>query len=168
MNPIRLIACAVIAVRYCQLTLSGTAAGLGAGTCASFTGSGSGTSLTTSAVTGTIMIGDTVAGTGVPGGTTIVSQTSGTPGGAGVYVTSAATTSSMASLTSGSIPAGATMVYLVLETAAARYRDDGAAPTTSVGQPIAQNGTLFYSGTISAMKLIAQTGSPVLDMLFYR
>jgi hypothetical protein len=66
---------------------------------ASFTGNGSGTNLTTSAVTGTIGIGDLVAGTGVPSATYIVSQTSGVAGGAGVYVTSNATTSSGASLT---------------------------------------------------------------------
>ena len=67
---------------------------------ASFTGTASGVNLTASAVTGTIEAGDIVAGTGVPAGTTIVSQTSGTPGGAGVYVTSAVTTASAASLTS--------------------------------------------------------------------
>lgn len=59
---------------------------------ATFTATGSGTNLTTSSVTGRISIGDTVAGVGVPAGTTIVSQTSGTPNGAGVYVTSQATT----------------------------------------------------------------------------
>lgn len=69
---------------------------------ATFTGSGSGTNLTTSAVTGVIHIGATIAGTGVPVGTTIVSQTSGTTGAAGVYVTSGATTSSGASLTASS------------------------------------------------------------------
>lgn len=67
---------------------------------ASFTGSGSGTNLTVTAVTGVIAVGDVVVGTGVPGGTTTVSQTSGTPGGAGVYVTSGATTASTAALTS--------------------------------------------------------------------
>lgn len=65
---------------------------------ATFTGTGSGTNLTASAVTGTINIGDVISGTGVPAGTTIASQTSGTTGGAGVYVTSGATTSSGASL----------------------------------------------------------------------
>lgn len=65
-----------------------------------FTGNGSGTNLTASAVTGQILPGQLVVGSGVPGGTTIVSQTSGPPGGAGVYVTSGATTSSGASLSS--------------------------------------------------------------------
>lgn len=89
-----------------QITIFGTGSG-GVGTYtinnpqtigATFTGTGSGTNLTASAVTGTIAVGDLIAGTGVPGGTTIVSQTSGTPGGAGVYVTSNATTSSGAAL----------------------------------------------------------------------
>lgn len=61
---------------------------------ATFTGSGSGTNLTASSVTGTIGVGMYVSGTGVPAGTKIVSQISGTTGGAGVYQTSHATTSS--------------------------------------------------------------------------
>jgi baseplate J-like protein len=65
---------------------------------ANFTGTGSGTNLTASSVVGKISVGDVVTGTGVPANTTIVSQSSGTPGGAGVYVTSNATTSSGASL----------------------------------------------------------------------
>lgn len=67
---------------------------------ATFTGSGSGTNLTVSAVTGVIGAGDVLFGSGVPGGTTILSQTSGSPGGAGVYVTSGATSSSAAALSS--------------------------------------------------------------------
>ena len=75
--------------------------GIGYGcTPASFTATGSGTSLTVSAVAlGSIMVGDTIAGTGIPTGTTIVSQASGTPGGVGVYVTSGATTASTSTVT---------------------------------------------------------------------
>lgn len=61
-----------------------------------FTGTGSGTNLTTTSVVGVLHVGDTVTGTGIPANTTIVSQTSGTPGAAGVYVTSAATTAASA------------------------------------------------------------------------
>lgn len=68
---------------------------------ATFTGTGVGTDLTVTSVTGQIAAGYVLFGTGVPRGTTIVSQTSGTPGGAGVYVTSQATTSSAASLSAG-------------------------------------------------------------------
>ena len=70
---------------------------------ATFTGNGSGTNLTTTSVTGLIGIGDVISGTGVTSGTTIVSQTSGTTGGAGVYVTSLATTSSSASLAANAV-----------------------------------------------------------------
>ena len=69
---------------------------------ATFTGSQSGTNLTTTAVTGLISVGDVIAGTGVALGTTIVSQTSGTTGGAGVYVTSLSGTASTASCTASS------------------------------------------------------------------
>ncbi len=67
---------------------------------ATFTGTGSGTNLTVSAVTGVIAVGDRLSGTGVPVSTNVMSQTSGTPGGAGVYVTNNATTSSGNALSS--------------------------------------------------------------------
>lgn len=57
-----------------------------------FTGVGSGTNLTVTGITGYLSVGDTVAGTGIADGVTILSQTSGSTGGNGVYVTSAATT----------------------------------------------------------------------------
>jgi hypothetical protein len=64
------------------------------------TGTSTGTtSLTMTAVTGTIMVGATVAGAGVPAGITIASQASGPAGGNGTYITSAATTLSAAALT---------------------------------------------------------------------
>jgi hypothetical protein len=66
------------------------------------TGTSTGTTaLTMAGVINTIAIGATISGTGVPTTppTTIVSQTSGTTGGAGVYVTSAATTLSGVPLT---------------------------------------------------------------------
>jgi Baseplate J-like protein len=69
---------------------------------ATFTGTGSGTNLTVTGVTGSIGIGDVISGTGVPGGTTILSQTSGPPGGAGIYVTSGATTASSSAITANS------------------------------------------------------------------
>lgn len=69
---------------------------------ASFTATGVGTNLTTSAQTGYLSPGDIIAGVGIPTGTTIVSQTSGTTGAAGVYVTSVATTISAASATATS------------------------------------------------------------------
>jgi len=66
---------------------------------ATYKATGSGVNFTTTGVSGVIHPGDPIAGTGVPSSTTIVSQTSGTTGGAGVYVTSNATTSSGATIT---------------------------------------------------------------------
>ena len=50
------------------------------------------TNLVITSVTGLISIGDTVSGSGIVGGQTIVSQASGTTGGAGTYVLSAVAT----------------------------------------------------------------------------
>jgi hypothetical protein len=59
-----------------------------------FTGSGSGTTLTASSVSGVIHVGDKVVGTGIAGTITILAQLTGTPGGAGTYRTSGSTTAS--------------------------------------------------------------------------
>ena len=58
------------------------------------------TELVVTAVTGLISIGDVVSGTGITPGTTILSQVSGTTGGAGTYNLSAANTCSAATVTS--------------------------------------------------------------------
>lgn len=111
-------AAAGIAAAFTDPTEASFTASLGA----TFTGTQSGTNLTTTSVTGLISPGDAVIGTGVAANTTIVSQTSGASGGAGVYVTSLSGTASSASCTSsstvldvtavgsGSIAAGQTVV----------------------------------------------------------
>lgn len=98
---------------------------------ATFTGSGSGTNLTVTSVTGYISAGDPVSGTGVPSSTVIVSQTSGTTGGAGVYVTNNATTSSSASLTTTSSVLDVTVL---------------ASGTVAIGQTI--TGSSVTAGTV--------------------
>lgn len=68
---------------------------------ATFTATGTGTSLVVTSVTGLISVGETLGTTtGITSGTTIVAQVSGTPGGAGTYTTSAATTIAAATATS--------------------------------------------------------------------
>lgn len=71
---------------------------------AKFTGSVAGTTLTTSAVTGTIAVNQVVNASGVTAGTTIVQQLTGTPGGAGTYQLSASFTVSSESMTSVFVP----------------------------------------------------------------
>jgi hypothetical protein len=74
---------------------------------------------------------------------------------------------------SGGIPAGATYALICNEGTAARWRDDGAAPTTSVGQ-ILGTGTATapicagFSTTFSTLQWIAESGSATLDISFYR
>jgi hypothetical protein len=65
---------------------------------ATFTGTASGTTLTASAVTGTLAIGQILSGTGITAGTTIASFGTGT-GGAGTYILSASATSTAAAIT---------------------------------------------------------------------
>lgn len=55
--------------------------------------------ITISAVTGVLSVGDSIAGTGIPAGAQIVSQISGTPGGAGVYELNEANTAAAATIT---------------------------------------------------------------------
>jgi hypothetical protein len=108
---------------------------------ATFTASGSGTNLTVSAVTGVLTVGETLSGTGIPAGTTIVSQTSGTTGGAGVYVTSAATTISAATGTSF----GNTLVVSTV-----------ASGSLKVGDPV--SGTGIPSGAVIASQVSGTAG----------
>jgi hypothetical protein len=71
--------------------------GLGSPASATFTGNSSGTTLTASSVTGTIDSATfpcPISGTGVVLDTVILSQSSGTPGGAGNYITDIASTCS--------------------------------------------------------------------------
>lgn len=69
---------------------------------------------------------------------------------------------------SGGIPAGATMAVLQSETAPIRYRDDGTAPTSSSGMLLVNGAGVFYPGTLSKLRFIAASGSPVLNVAFYR
>ena|SRR5215475_24325 len=76
------------------------------------TGTGTATTstiLTMTGVTGIIAVGAVVGGAGVPAGITIISQASGTPGGAGTYNTSAPLTLANVPLTF--TPGGGTMPW---------------------------------------------------------
>lgn len=78
-----------------------------------------------------------------------------------------------ASCATGSVPLGATIAEICVETAGVRYRDDGVAPTTSVGIPVEPSATspLCYAYAIipmTAVQFIAISGSPVIDVSFYK
>jgi hypothetical protein len=81
-------------------------------------------------------------------------------------LTSIASATSVSSC-SGGVPALSAWAVVCIETAAVRWRDDGTAPTTSVGMPVSSGQCMNYSGTFSALQFIAQSGSPVVDISFY-
>ncbi len=84
-------------------------------------------------------------------------------------------TSSAVSLASGvpstgstGIPNGSTSVVIYVESAGIRWRDDGTAPTSSVGNPIAAGQAFVYSGALPKLQFIGQTGSPTVNVTYYQ
>lgn len=61
----------------------------------------------------------------------------------------------------------ANFALITPETNAVRWRDDGTAPTASVGMPLAAGVTLQYDGDLSKIKFIEQTASAVLNISYY-
>lgn len=53
------------------------------------------------------------------------------------------------------------------ETQGVRWRDDGTAPTASVGMPLAAGVTLQYDGDLTQIKFIEQTASAKLNISYY-
>ena len=54
------------------------------------------------------------------------------------------------------------------ESVALRYRDDGTAPTASVGMPINASTCFQYAGPLAALRIIQQASSGIVDISFYR
>lgn len=61
-----------------------------------------------------------------------------------------------------------TYAVITVQTQAVRWRDDGTAPTASVGMPMAVGQTLEYDGDLNAIKFIEQTASAALNVSYYR
>lgn len=53
------------------------------------------------------------------------------------------------------------------ETQAVRWRDDGVAPTASVGMPLAANVTLQYDGDLTKIQFFEQSASAKLNISYY-
>lgn len=78
-----------------------------------------------------------------------------------------------ASCSSGTVPTGASIAEICVEVAAVRYRDDGTAPTATIGMPVVPSSTspscfAYAIKPLSAMNLIAVTGSPIVNVNFYK
>ena len=80
------------------------------------------------------------------------------------------------------VPAGTTLtiptgtapriVEICVETNNVRYRDDGTAPTTTVGIPVVVTSTVptcfQYSGSLTAIQFTQVTSPATLDVSYYR
>jgi hypothetical protein len=155
---------------YCQLATLTSATFLSSCVRATFTGTGTGTTLAVSAVTGYVKPGDTVTGTGVPAGTYVVAQLTGSAGGTGNYQTNQPTTSAAASLSSGGIPQGANSAVIRTETQAVRYTDDNTvAPTATTGQLLnTADPSFWYQGALANLQFIQAAASAKLNVTFYK
>ena len=60
-----------------------------------------------------------------------------------------------------------TIAIIIPETQGVRWRDDGVAPTASVGMPLAAGVALQYDGDLTKIKFIEQTASAKLNISYY-
>lgn len=67
------------------------------------------------------------------------------------------------------VPAGANMAIIQAQAQAVRWRDDGVAPTATVGVRIAVNETLrYFGGSLTALRFIQEAATAVLNVSYYR
>lgn len=60
-----------------------------------------------------------------------------------------------------------TIALITPETQGVRWRDDGTAPSASVGMPLAAGVTLQYDGDLTKIQFIEQTASAKLNISYY-
>jgi hypothetical protein len=56
---------------------------------------------------------------------------------------------------------------IIAEGAPVRWRDDGVAPTASVGMPLAVGVPLQYDGDLTKIRFIQQSASGILNISYY-
>lgn len=69
--------------------------------------------------------------------------------------------------TTDGLRASPAVAIIVAEGAAVRWRDDGVAPTVSVGMPLAVGVSLQYDGDLTQLRFIEQTASAKLNVSYY-
>ena len=72
------------------------------------------------------------------------------------------------SLAAAGIPAGTQILLIQPQTQAIRWRDDGIAPTATVGYPLAVGAELRYtSQNLAALRVISQTAGAIVNVVTY-
>ncbi len=74
---------------------------------------------------------------------------------------------SLAAAVGLAVPSGATYAIIQAETQAVRWRDDGTAPTASVGMTIPAGGELRYDGNLRGIQFIEAAASAKLNVSYY-
>jgi len=74
---------------------------------------------------------------------------------------------SLATATVLAVPAGARFALIQAEDQNVRWRDDGTAPTATVGVQLAAGADLFFTGDLSALRFIEETTSAKLNVSYY-
>ncbi len=66
-------------------------------------------------------------------------------------------------------PAGQRPQYVIMvaEGQNVRWRDDGTAPTSTVGMLLPTNTPVFYDGPLTALRFISATAGAILNISFY-
>lgn len=60
-----------------------------------------------------------------------------------------------------------TIAIITPEVAGVRWRDDGTAPTATVGMPLASGVTLQYDGDLTQIRFIQQTAGAIINISYY-
>jgi len=60
-----------------------------------------------------------------------------------------------------------TLAIIVAETQGVRWRDDGVAPTATVGMPLAIGVPLAYDGDMNAIRFFEQAATATLNISYY-
>lgn len=60
-----------------------------------------------------------------------------------------------------------TIAIITPEVAGVRWRDDGVAPTSTVGMPLAAGVTLQYDGDLSKIRFTQQSAGAIINVSYY-
>jgi hypothetical protein len=92
----------------------------------------------------------------------VVSGAYFTLAGSGQYALAVTTNTTL------TVPSNAAGAEICVETAGVRYTADGTSASSSVGMPVASGVCFQYFGPLSKLKFTAQSGSPTLDVDYYK
>lgn len=74
---------------------------------------------------------------------------------------------SLSASTGLTVPEGATRAVITPEAQSVRWRDDGTAPTASIGMPLPVLVSLSYDGDLKRIRFIQQAASATLNVSYY-